>query len=199
MLSEIPVINHLAYPVPASLERVVDLTNNLWWSWDETGRALWSTLDPYQWDRTHNPIDILQLTEPSRWRELERLESVQDAYREAVKAFDDYINSEDTWFRRQDSPVSGPIAYLCTEYGVHNSLPLYSGGLGILAGDHVKTASDMGLPMVAVGLFYRRGYFRQEIDADGDQQHISPTLDPQRMPIRPVAASTGGQLKVGKI
>lgn len=197
MLSKIPVINHLAYPLPSSLERIVDLTNNLWWSWDETGRALWSTLDPDQWERTHNPIDILQLTEPSRWRELERLESVQDAYREAVKAYDEYLTREDTWFSRHGSPVSGSIAYLCTEYGVHNSLPLYSGGLGILAGDHVKTASDMGLPMVAVGLFYRRGYFRQEIDADGDQQHISPVLDPQRMPIRPVAASTGGQLKVG--
>jgi glycogen phosphorylase len=197
VLSEIPVLNHLAYPLPASLERIVDLTNNLWWSWDETGRSLWATLDPDQWDRTHNPIDILQHTEPSRWRELERLETVQDTYREAVRAFDDYLHTDDTWFQRQGAPVSGPIAYLCTEYGIHNSLPLYSGGLGILAGDHVKTASDMGLPMVAVGLFYRRGYFRQEIDADGDQQHISPVLDPHRMPIRPVAAPTGGQLKVG--
>src|SRR5690606_6119761 len=141
MLSKIPVINHLAYPLPSSLERIVDLTNNLWWSWDETGRALWSTLDPDQWERTPNPIDILQLTEPSRWMELERLESVQDAYRAAVTAYDEYLTREDTWFSRHASPVSGSIAYLCTEYGVHNSLPLYSGGLGILAGDHVKTAS----------------------------------------------------------
>lgn len=196
MLSEVPVINHLEYPIPQSLERIVDLTNNLWWSWNPPGRALWAALDPDQWERTHNPVDILQLTDPYRWLELERLESVQDRYRDAVRRFDDYLTTEDTWFRRKASSAKGPIAYLCTEYGVHNSLPLYSGGLGILAGDHLKTASDLGLPLVAVGLFYRRGYFRQEIDADGDQQHISPVLDPHRLPIRPVAAPTGGQLKV---
>ncbi len=196
MLPDVPVLNDLSYPVPQSLERLVDLTNNLWWSWNEPGRSLWAALDADLWEQTHNPVDILLHTEPHRWLELERHESVQDRYREAVRRFDEYMTSEETWFRRQGSPVSGPIAYLCTEYGVHNSLPLYSGGLGILAGDYLKSASDLGLPLVGVGLFYRRGYFRQEIDADGDQQHISPVLDPHRLPVRPVAAPAGGRLVV---
>ena len=196
MLSEIPVLNHLDYPVPRSLARIVDLAHNLWWSWDEAGSSLWAALDTDAWESTHNPMDIIRTIEPHRWAELEELESVQERYADAVSRFDRYMSKQDTWFERGQKPVSGTIAYLCTEYGVHNSLPLYSGGLGILAGDHLKSASDLGLPLVAVGLFYRHGYFRQEVDADGDQQHISPILDPIRMPIRPVASPTGGQLKV---
>lgn len=196
MLSRIPVVNHLDYPVPQSLERVVDLAHNLWWSWNGSGQSLWPTLDADTWEKTHNPMDILRSVEPHRWLELAQIESVQERYADAVQRFDQYRDDPDTWFHRHGDGVERPVAYLCTEYGVHNSLPIYSGGLGILAGDHVKSASDLGLPVVAVGLFYRKGYFRQEIDADGDQQHISPILDPQRMPVRPVASSTGGQLKV---
>jgi starch phosphorylase len=195
VLSAVPVINHLEFPLPRSLERVVDLAHNLWWSWNEPGRALWANIDPDQWEETHNPIDILRHTEGYRWLEIEKREAVQERYREAVQGFDEYLAAEDTWYHRRP-PLAGPIAYLCTEYGVHNTVPLYSGGLGILAGDHLKSASDLGLPLVAVGLFYRRGYFRQEIDADGDQQHISPILDTHRLPIRPVASPTGGRLKV---
>ncbi|MGA7273192.1 MAG: alpha-glucan family phosphorylase [Acidimicrobiia bacterium] len=196
MLSGIPVLNHLDYPVPGSLARIVDLAHNLWWSWDEAGPSLWAALDTDVWESTHNPIDIIRTIEPHRWAKLDELESVQERYADAVNRYDRYMTDDDTWFQRKQRPVSGPIAYLCTEFGVHNSLPLYSGGLGILAGDHVKSASDLGLPLVAVGLFYRHGYFRQEVDADGDQQHISPILDPIRMPIRPVASPTGGQLRV---
>ncbi|HJR92845.1 MAG TPA: alpha-glucan family phosphorylase [Acidimicrobiia bacterium] len=196
MLPEINVLNHVDYPIPRSLDRVVDLANNMWWAWNTAGSDLWSALDADQWEQTHNPLDIIRSLEPHRWLELEQIETVQERYADAVRLFDEYMESENTWFLGNGSPVDGAIAYLCTEYGIHNSLPLYSGGLGILAGDHVKSASDLGLPLVAVGLFYRRGYFRQEVDADGDQQHISPVLDHQRMPIRPVASPTGGQLKV---
>ncbi|CAN5805886.1 maltodextrin phosphorylase [soil metagenome] len=193
---EIPVLNHVEFPVPRSLHGVVDMAHNLWWSWNEPGRALWAALDPDLWERTHNPLDIITSVEPQRWLELEQLESVQDRHRDALSRFSSYLSSTDTWYTRQGAPLAGPVAYLCTEYGLHNSVPFYSGGLGILAGDHVKSASDLGLPLIAVGLFYRRGYFRQEVDADGDQQHISPFLDPSRLPLRPVAAPTGGQLKV---
>lgn len=196
MLPAIPVVNHLDFPIPRSLERVVDISHNMWWAWNGAGAALWAALDLDQWEQTHNPLDVIQSIEPHRWQELEQLESVQELYSDAVRSFDEYMAAEDTWFINRGRPVGGPIAYLCTEYGIHNSLPLYSGGLGILAGDHVKSASDLGLPLVAVGLYYRRGYFRQEIDADGDQQHISPSLEPHRMPFRPVASPTGGQLKI---
>lgn len=196
MLTRVPVLNHVEHAVPRSLEVILPLAHNLWWSWSEAGHALWATLDPDLWETTHNPIDIVHATPPQRWTELENHETVQERYRDAVRRFEEYMEAEDTWFRRQGSPIEGSVAYLCTEYGVHNSLPLYSGGLGILAGDHLKSASDMGIPLVAVGLLYRRGYFRQEIDADGDQQHISPVLDLHRLPVRPVASRSGGQLKV---
>ena len=195
-LPAVPVLNNIEYPLPRALERIPELVGNLWWSWNEAGRSLWTAIDPDAWERTHNPVDILTQTESHRWQELATHEAVQERYRDALRRFDAYLAADDTWFDRQAIDLAGPVAYLCTEYGIHNSVPFYSGGLGILAGDHLKSASDLGIPLVAVGLFYRRGYFRQEVDADGDQQHISPVLDDHRLPLRPVAAPSGGQLKV---
>ena len=94
-------------------------------------------------------------------------------------------NGREHWFaRHHGEELDGPVAYFCAEYGLQESLPIYSGGLGVLAGDHCKTASDMALPFVAVGLFYRRGYFRQNIDADGHQEHGYFNLDPARLPLQ---------------
>jgi Glucan phosphorylase len=91
LLSRIPVINHVEFPVPRSFDRVVDIAHNLWWTWHDTGRALWSAIDPDQWEATHNPIDILHRTERHRWTELESRENVQERYREAVRRFDEYL------------------------------------------------------------------------------------------------------------
>lgn len=196
MLPTIPVLHTVEHPVPPSFQGAVDLAYNTWWSWDPTATSLWAALDADRWERTHNPLDLIFGIDRFRWQEIEGLESVRERYRDAMSAFRRYMEPDDTWYHRQGEPLRGPVAYLCTEYGVHASLPFYSGGLGILAGDHVKSASDLGLPLVAVGILYRRGYFRQEIDADGDQQHIAPFLDLERLPVLPVAAPTGGQLKV---
>ena len=195
-MPRVPILNHIEHPVPASLHRVVEIAYNTWWSWNEPGTTLWAALDADRWERTHNPLDVIFGIEPARWDELEQLESVGERYRDAVRAFDAYMGEQDTWYRRNGGELRGPVGYLCTEYGVHSSLPFYSGGLGILAGDHAKSASDLGIPFVAVGMLYRRGYFRQEIDADGDQLHLASFLDLDRLPVRPVASSTGGQLKV---
>lgn len=195
MLS-IPTLAPVEFSVPRQYERLVELAYNLWWSWNGRGRALWSTLDPVTWERYHNPIDLLASIDQASWHTLSQIEAVQERYAAALSDFDDYMRHRESWFDRHGVDLGGPIAYLCTEFGVHNSLPFYSGGLGILAGDHTKSASDLGIPLVGVGLLYRRGYFRQEIDADGDQQHIYPELDLRRLPVRPVAAATGGQLKV---
>lgn len=192
----IPTLPSVEFAVPAAYGRVVELAYNLWWSWNSSGANLWASLDPLTWDRSHNPIELLASIESSRWQALEQLEAVQERYRTALLDFDRYRDDESNWYSALGHDLPGPVAYLCTEFGVHASVPFYSGGLGILAGDHLKSASDLGLPMVGVGLFYRRGYFRQEIDADGEQQHIYPMLEPRQLPIRPVAASTGGQLKV---
>jgi starch phosphorylase len=192
----IPTLPNAEFPVPQSLGRVVDLAQNLWWSWHPEGHSLWVQLDASAWERYHNPVQVLSTIDRSKWLELEQIEAVHDSYNAAVHAFDKYMNGRKTWMDRQTAELDGPVAYFCTEFGVHPSLPLYSGGLGILAGDHAKSASDLGIPFVGVGLFYRRGYFRQEVDPSGNQQHIYPNLDVRDLPIRPVAGPGGGQLKV---
>lgn len=193
---DIPVLPNAEVAIPRSLARISDLAHNMWWSWNTEGRSLWVTIDPVGWEQYHNPIDLLSSIDPSRWHTIEQIESVHERYNTAVAAFDTYMSGRDTWYRTAGTNLPAPVAYLCTEFGIHHSLPFYSGGLGILAGDHIKSASDMGLPLVAVGLLYRRGYFHQEIDGDGDQQHFYPLLDFKHLPARPVAASMGGQLKV---
>lgn len=192
----IPALPTTELPVPRSLHRLVDLAHNLWWSWNPEGKTLWSTIDPVGWEAHHNPVELLLSIDAVQWRQIEQVEAVHERYHKAVTGFDAYMADEDTWFSRRSSMTGGPVAYLCTEFGVHESLPLYSGGLGILAGDHLKAASDLGIPLVGVGLLYRRGYFRQEMDSDGGQQHFYPTLDLKRLPVLPVAAVTGGRLKI---
>lgn len=192
----IPSLPNAEFPVPSSLDGLVDLAYNLWWSWHTEGRELWSTLDPVGWEQYHNPIELLASIDRTKWRLIEQVEAVHERYGSAVTEFEKYLNRTNAWYHRQGIELPGPIAYLCTEFGVHSSLPLYSGGLGILAGDHTKSASDLGLPFVGVGLLYRRGYFRQEVGMTGNQQHIYPTLDLRRLPVLPIAGRAGGQLKV---
>jgi glycogen phosphorylase len=193
----IPTFSQLPYKVPNGLSRVVELAYNLWWSWSPAGHSLWTAIDPSGWEQYHNPIDLISSIDRAHWEELAQVESVEERYRRAIADFDRYMTAEDTWFDLRNRDLDGPVAYLCTEFGVHHSLPFYSGGLGILAGDHAKAASDLGIPFVGVGLLFRRGYFRQEIEASGAQQHIYPTLDLRGLPVLPVAAPTGGQLTVG--
>ena len=196
MSFDIPTLANAELTIPRSLRRLTDLAYNLWWSWHPEGRDLWASLDQVAWEQYHNPIDLLSSIDPTRWRQIEQVEVVHDLTHTALRAFDTYMSGRDTWFDRQKVEMTGPVAYFCTEFGIHNSLPFYSGGLGILAGDHLKSASDLGIPLIAVGLLFRRGYFRQEVDMDGDQQHFYPELDLRRLPVRPVSSNGGGQLKV---
>ncbi|MEX1005064.1 MAG: alpha-glucan family phosphorylase [Acidimicrobiia bacterium] len=196
MTFDIPTLPNAELVLPRSLRRLTDLAYNLWWSWHPEGRDLWASIDQLHWEQYHNPIDLLSSIDPTRWRQIEQVEAIHDLTHSALSAFDAYTGDRETWYERQGSPMSGPVAYFCTEFGVHNSVPFYSGGLGILAGDHLKSASDLGIPLVAVGLLFRRGYFRQEVDMDGDQQHFYPELDLRRLPVRPVSANGGGQLKI---
>jgi starch phosphorylase len=117
------------------------------------------------------------------------------AYEGVCQAYDAY-RARPRWFQQHADKISGPIAYFSMEFGIHGSLGTYSGGLGILAGDHCKAASDLGVPLVAVGLLYQSGYFRQTVDADGFQQHIYPNYDFARLPVRPVQGPHGGVLTV---
>lgn len=192
----VPVLPGTEFRVPEPYAKLYDLAYNLWWSWEPSANDLWRHLDPKLWERYRNPIEVLSAVEPATWQALDASELFPDLYNQATRRFKEYMEDRQSWWERQGSPSAGPVAYLCAEYGVHTSLPLYSGGLGVLAGDHTKAASDLGVPFVGTGLLYRRGYFRQEIDAEGDQQHTYPHLDVSRLPIRPVAGPTGGQLKV---
>ncbi len=196
--TSIPVGPKVPLRIPRNFVRLYDLAYNLWWSWDPMGRDLWGRIDPPAWAATRNPIGMLQVVDPSTWEALSASASFTEMYAEIVERFDRYLESDQTWFDvHHRNELDGPVAYLCAEYGINEKLPFYSGGLGVLAGDHVKSASDLGLPLVAVGLLYRRGFFRQAVDPDGWQQHTYQRLEMRRRPIREVLdPHTGRPLRV---
>lgn len=196
MRVEIPELAGVQVPIPSEFRRLYDVATNLWWIWDEHARDVWSYIDPRRWSDSPNPIGLLQGTDAQTWEALSADPKFLDLYQAVVSRFDEYMTNSETWWEKEYGSIDGPIAYLCAEFGLHHKLPFYSGGLGVLAGDHLKTASDLGIPMVAVGLLYRRGYFRQAVDPGGDQQHYYPTVEIGRRPIHPVKGSGGGQLTV---
>lgn len=179
----IPVDAGAGFALPTKLEGLRRLAYNLYWTWHPRAQALFKRIDHAAWEQTRNPVAVLEA--PVSFAELLDNPEFMAEYHAVVSAFDEYMSSGDTWWNRKDG-ADGLIAYFCAEFGLHESLNLYSGGLGILAGDHLKTASDMGLPLLGVGLFYRQGYFRQSIDADGHQEHAYPQLDPRSLPVRRV-------------
>ena len=184
--------------LPAEVGRLGEIAYNLWWSWNASARRLFAAVDQARWGRYRNPVQLLLGTEKSRWEVLIHSEPFMAAYTALVRTFDRYMGrQEGTWFEEsRPDYAGGPIAYFSMEYGVHQSLAIYSGGLGVLSGDHCKSASDLGVPLVAVGLLYRYGYFRQTLDADGFQQHHYPEYDFERLPLRPALAPDGSELVV---
>jgi starch phosphorylase len=184
--------------LPREVARLYDLAYNLWWTWSPSAHLLFSGVDPARWARLRNPVELLLGVEPHMWDSLLQSESFMSAYHAVIGEFDRYLaGGEASWFRKNyPSFAGGPVAYLSTEFGWHECLGIYSGGLGILSGDHCKSASDLGLPFVGVGLMYRRGYFLQTVDADGRQQHFYPDYDLRRLPLLPVAGPGSKQLRV---
>ncbi len=186
-------------PFRSSSRACTDIAYNLFWTWHQPTRQLFHTLDPARWSHYRNPIELLIDLEPERWHSLQADPDFIRGYRAVVEQFDQYMApDEPTWFEfRYPSYSGGPIAYSSTEYGWHECLQIYSGGLGVLSGDHSKAASDLGLPFVGIGLMYRHGYFRQTIDADGEQQHFYPDYDLHRIPLLPVVDADDRDLEVG--
>jgi len=184
--------------LPEEFEGLRELAYNLWWSWNPRARMLFSSIHPALWNRYLNPVEVLMHVDPPHWESLQLSDAFQAAYDMVLSEFRRYMEGRpEPWFRRAFPGWDrGPIAYVSTEYGIHESLGIYSGGLGVLSGDHVKAASDLGLPFVAVGLLYRRGYFRQTIDAEGRQQHFYPDFDLGRLPVLPVLDHHGRPLVV---
>src|SRR6476660_958146 len=186
-----------SFPLPPRLEGLRRLAYNLYWTWHPRTRALFSAVDRTAWARYRNPIPVI--SGPTDWSRLLDAPRFLAEYHDVLTDFDNYMaNGAGHWFqRRYGDALEGPIAYFCAEYGLHESLGIYSGGLGVLGGDQLKAASDMALPFIGVGLFYRHGYFRQTIDADGHQEHAYPDYDPSRLPVLRVRDAEGGQLHVG--
>jgi starch phosphorylase len=192
---EIPTLHVADIELPPVLERLRDLAYDLWWSWSPAATRLFTWIDPDHWRRYHNPVELLINVEPRQWDRLLGDAEFRRAYEQVVADLDTY-RARERWFTRRAEELRGPVAYFSTEYGLHACLGVYSGGLGVLSGDHCRAASDLGVPLVAVGLLYRSGYFRQTVDADGFQQHTYPDYDFARLPILPVRAPEGGMLTV---
>lgn len=184
--------------IPSELSGLYDLAYNLWWTWQPHTSQLFSAIDPARWSLDHNPVELLINVEPQRWESLLVDDHFLASYHGIMQRLDRYLNDRDgSWFRKTYPGYDGgPVAYFSTEYGWHECLGIYSGGLGILSGDHSKAASDLGIPFVGVGLMYRRGYFRQTVDADGNQQHFYPRNDFRRLPVLPVTHANGRRVRV---
>ena len=177
--------------LPPKLEGLSRLAYNMYWSWHPEVRQLFARIDRRVWLNFRSPVAVLRAQRD--WTSLLNDPDFMVQYETVLRDFDHYMaNGREHWFARvHGDDLEGPVAYFCAEYGLQESLPIYSGGLGVLAGDHCKTASDMALPFVAVGLFYRRGYFRQNIDADGHQEHGYFNLQPERLPLLRAVDPTG--------
>ena len=185
---------NLALPkLPKEIGGLKDIALNLWWTWNPRGKRLFEMINPYLWKECgHNPIKLLNTLGGNEIERLIANEKFMQEYRFVLAVFEDYLN--DTNIYSENSPL--PIAYFCAEYGLHHSVPIYSGGLGFLAGDILKEASDMNLPMVGVGFMYPQGYIRQIIGSDGWQNGANETIDKDNAPIERVLDKNGNHFIV---
>jgi starch phosphorylase len=184
--------------MPLPLQPLERLCWNYWWSWSAEGAGVFRDLDAELWDECeHNPRLLLAKVSDYRLAEMATDPVYLERVRRLADQFDEYMK-ENSEFRIQNSEFNSqhPVAYFCAEYGVHNSLPLYSGGLGVLAGDHLKSASDLGLPLVAVGLLYHYGYFRQRLGREGWQEEFYGETDPEQLPLQRVNGADGAPVLV---
>ena len=168
-------------------QRLYALARNLWWSWDNDTTTLFRELDPVRWrEFDHNPIALLQQIPIEALEERAQQLQLHSRINYAYRRLQEYLKSEHTWGARHAGVLwARPVAYFSAEFGIHESLPIYSGGLGILAGDHIKSASDLGIPLVGVGLYYDQGYFKQRLDLDGRQHEDYLDVDSGLLPIQP--------------
>jgi starch phosphorylase len=191
-----PVVNEARtldrFIAPAQ-ERLWALARNLWWSWDHDAASLFRDIDPVRWAQLNqNPVSLLAELPlaklESRLAELVLHSRINYAYRR----LQEYLRADRTWGTRHAGVLRpGPVAYFSAEFGIHESLPVYSGGLGVLAGDHIKSASDLAIPLVGVGLFYGQGYFHQRLDRNGWQQEEYLATDVTQLPLEVAIGKSG--------
>ena len=174
--------------LPKRIENLEKIANNLWWSWNTEFLRLFKKIDIDLWETVEkNPVKFLKLVSQEKLEEVAKNNNFLKEYDKIVENFESYMNSKNTWFSKTyPQNEKDIIAYFSAEYGLDQILPIYSGGLGILSGDHLKSASDLGLPLVAVGLLYKNGYFNQKINGYGEQQTEYKNIDLHTIPILPV-------------
>ena len=195
VVSEARTLDRFVAPIQ---ERLWSLARNLWWSWDQNSTSLFHDLDPQRWlELNHNPIALLGEIPLAgierRASELMLHGRINYAYRRQRE----YLNADRTWGARHAGVLRPrPVAYFSAEFGLHESLPIYSGGLGVLAGDHIKSASDLSIPLVGIGLFYGQGYFRQRLDRNGWQQEEYLQTDVNQLPMEPAIGTNGERVTV---
>ncbi|HTL25229.1 MAG TPA: alpha-glucan family phosphorylase, partial [Burkholderiales bacterium] len=181
--------------IPERLKRLEELAGSQWYSWDGPTRSLFAQLSPALWQAVgHSPKAFLRSIDQKRLLEAENDAGFLAAFDRVLAAYDRYHAARPAGFRGLEP--GDVVAYFCAEFGLHESLPIYSGGLGVLAGDHTKTASDIGMPFVGVGLLYRQGYFVQTIDSQGRQEARHVDIDFDRLPIEPALGPDGRELRV---
>jgi len=185
--------------LPKSIHRLQELAYNLRWSWDHETIGLFIRLDRELWEETyHNPVRMLGRLSQERLEAAASDPAFIANYQRILTEYDAYMNEEDTWFNRHFGQLKQKplIAYFSTEFGITECLQNYSGGLGVLSGDHLKSASDLGIPLIGAGLLYQEGYFRQYLNADGYQQEMYPINDYANLPVTLVRDASGQPLMI---
>ncbi|MDD5306709.1 MAG: alpha-glucan family phosphorylase [Deltaproteobacteria bacterium] len=184
--------------LPAGIERLRDLAYNMWWTWHPDAEALFLEIDPALWEESnHNPVKLLNRVSYQTLRRKEDDKNFKKKYERVLGEFDAYMGDATFGLAASDALCGAhPAAYFSMEFCLHESLPIYSGGLGVLAGDHLKSASDLSIPLVGVGLLYKQGYFEQRIDRDGHQLETYPFLDYSEMPVKAVLDAKGNEVRV---
>ena len=183
-------------PLPSGLEGLADLALDLRWTWSHFSDRLWEMLDPEGWERTGNPYFILQSVPQARLEEVARDPEFQEELQRWLAQRQRYLQDPGWFGRERGANELKGVAYFSMEFGLGEAMPIYSGGLGILAGDYLKTATDLGMPVVGIGLLYQQGYFRQILDPDGRQQEAFPYNDPTSLPVTPVQDREGSWLRI---
>lgn len=182
--------------LPKRIEKLSEISNNLWWSWNTEFLRLFKTIDNDLWETCEkNPVKFLKQVSQERLEAVSKNVEFLKEYDKLARQFEDYMNSKNTWFANNyPENKNDLIAYFSAEYGLDRTIPIYSGGLGILSGDHLKSASDLGIPLVAVGLLYKNGYFHQKINGYGDQETEYINIELSKLPINPVKDKNGEDL-----
>jgi starch phosphorylase len=183
------------FDLPRRINRLGELAYNLWWTWNPLAQRLFNRMDNNLWEHVnHNPILFLRHSERHVLNAAAQDPNYLALYDHVFEMFDNYISRKDTWYATQHPQNGGQIAYFSMEFGLHETLPIYSGGLGVLAGDHLKEASDLGLPLIGIGLLYTEGYFSQRITEDGWQEASNNPLNFDGLPLARVLREDGTEL-----